>query len=210
MDETLTTESGIDCIRAAVSEASAGGSKKPIVVGGSLGGYLLMDYVGLHPHSIAAAVVCMCGQRVGVGRTSWMAYFGLLAMDAVLPTLSSKTLVEGLVSAIKANRHMDIALVMEGSLRPGMFFGQAAAQIEVLRRSDPAANLPLFPGPVLFFNGSKDHRDHEEVWRSLCTHRLSALKVFEGGDHFFTHDERFREQFLADVIAFIHDVEQQA
>ena len=167
-----------------------------------------MDYVGVYPQSIAAAVVCMCGQRVGVGRTSWMAYFGLLAMDAILPSLSNKTLMEGMVSAVKANSHMDSALVMEGSLRPGMFFGQASAQIEVLRRSDPSTNLPLFNGPVLFVNGSKDHRDHEEAWRSLCPHPLSALKVFPDGDHFFTHDERFREQFLADVVSFVSSVQQ--
>lgn len=104
MDEPLTIASGIECIRAAVLKASedgGGGQKKPIVIGGSLGGYLLMDFVGLFPQSIAAAVVCMCGQRVGVGRTSWMAYFGLVVMGTIIPTLSNKTLMEGLASAIK-------------------------------------------------------------------------------------------------------------
>jgi pimeloyl-ACP methyl ester carboxylesterase len=200
IDEKLTFDTAIAAIHEAVTDLAGNfGDTKPIVVGGSLGGYILMEYVGRFPDAIDVAVVTMCGQAVGVER-GWMAGFGLWALGSVSPLMGSKGLLSALVAESGRNAQLEEDLVLEGSLRNGMFFHQADAQIAILKASHPAATLPLFPGRILFINGSKDHRDSEQRW--LGHSKAGKLLVYEGGDHFFSHDKRFLSRFLDDLENF--------
>jgi pimeloyl-ACP methyl ester carboxylesterase len=88
----------------------------------------------------------------------------------------------------------------------GMFFDQAAAQVECLRLSNPAHYIPKIKVPILYMNGSKDYRDSEDKWLELSlkndtTAVASELKVYEGGDHFFMHDSKFVEDVLESIHA---------
>lgn len=82
-----------------------------------------------------------------------------------------------------------------------MFFHQGRQHVEILRTSNPRAALPRFSGPILFVNGSKDHRDSEQVWVSVSARAKSLL--YEGGDHFFSHDSRFADRLVTDTADFL-------
>lgn len=54
----------------------------------------------------------------------------------------------------------------------------------------------------LFINGSKDHRDSEQIWLEAAG-KDSKLLVYEGADHFFSHDNRFFDRVIEDISSFI-------
>lgn len=69
--------------------------------------------------------------------------------------------------------------------------------------------------PILFFNGSEDHRDSEDYWLELLYSddneeekelSRSSLHVYEGGDHFFCHDSRFVSDMFRRMENFISKV----
>ena len=68
------------------------------------------------------------------------------------------TMLTGLVREVSKNKYIPTHVLLDTLYRTGTFFTQAREQIAVLRASNPPSSLPLFPGPVLFVNGSKDHR----------------------------------------------------
>lgn len=198
MDEPLTLQTALDWI-IKVTKNHAG--PNAVYVGGSLGGYIGMELLGRYPTPIKSAVIMMCGQDVGVG-AGWPARSTLWAFNAVLPLLSSDTILSGLVKSARANDHLDAAMVFETSVRTGSFFHSGKDQIKILKESDPRKSLPLFDGKVLFINGSRDYRDSEHIWKELCDGRLI---VYEGADHFFSHDNRFYKRLINDLVEFFSE-----
>ena len=93
--------------------------------------------------------------------------------------------------------------MLETNFGAGMWFDHAEAQVACLKAVSPAEYIPKLDFPILFMNGSKDYRDSEHRWLELCVNKKSELKVYEGGDHFFTHDTRFLEDMLARVNSLI-------
>lgn len=202
MDHVLSLDSAIETILT-VTKQHAGPNS--IYIGGSLGGYIGMELIGKHPSVFKAAIIMMCGQNVGVG-SGFMARMGLGLFSTMIPNLSSATLLKGLISSTKVNANLNPQFVFDTALRAGSFFQQSHEQIKILSESNPRASLPLYQGRVLFINGSKDHRDSEEFWKSLAP--MGELVVYQGGDHFFSHDDRFFETLLQDMIQFFNRVEQ--
>jgi hypothetical protein len=158
-----------------------------------------MELVGAHPNLFAGAVIAMCGQNVGAG-AGLAARAGLVAMSCALGCMGAAGMLGAMRSAARGNGHIPDALILEIALRPGMFFHQGAALIALLRATAPAAALQRFPGPVLFVNGSRDHRDSEQRW--LRAAPCGRLELYEGADHFFSHDDRFSARFIQDCLAF--------
>jgi pimeloyl-ACP methyl ester carboxylesterase len=205
MDEPLTMSSAIAAILDAVrleAPPTADGHK-PMYIGGSLGGYIGMELLGQHPNVFAGAVIAMCGQNVGAG-AGLAARAGLAVMSCALGCMSAAGMMGAMRSAARRNGHIPDDLILEISLRPGMFFHQGAALIAALRATAPAAALPRFPGPVLFVNGSRDHRDSEQRW--LLAAPRGRLELYEGADHFFSHDDRFAARFVQDCLDFARTV----
>ncbi|KAI9016107.1 Alpha/Beta hydrolase protein [Hyaloraphidium curvatum] len=207
MDEPLSIESAMRRISHVFEKyGSKGPDTADYYVGGSLGGYIGMEFLGKFPTMFKKAVITMCGQNVGVGR-GMMASAGLMLMGGVSNNLSSATLLSTMRQQTLANKNLDPELLME-LLRPGFFFGQNNEQIAILRNSHPAAALERYPGPVLFINGSKDFRDSEEKWLEASNKGnggKSKLIVYEGADHFFSHDRRYMERFLSDMADFFEE-----
>lgn len=87
MDQELTLEACIDTIYSIRRQHC---KEPPILVGGSLGGYIAMELIGRYPSSedFKAAIVMMCGQNVGEGRT-WKASLGLWGMGKAIKYISS-------------------------------------------------------------------------------------------------------------------------
>jgi pimeloyl-ACP methyl ester carboxylesterase len=198
MDDPLSLQSAMDWI---IEVAKKHAGPNAVYVGGSLGGYIGMELLGRYPTQFKSAVITMCGQDVGVG-AGWTARVALSAFNALLPLMSSDTILNGLVKAARANGHLDADMVFETSVRTGSFFHSGKEQVKILTDSNPRKSLPLFKGKILFINGSKDHRDSEHIWKGLCDGRLI---VYDGADHFFSHDDRFYNQFMNDLVEFLSE-----
>ncbi|KAF0694364.1 Aste57867_14775 [Aphanomyces stellatus] len=199
MDEPLTLAASFDAILAAADVAGTWKGEKPIYVGGSLGGYIGMEFLGQYPETFSRAVIAMCGQDVGVHR-GWAAGIGLVFLGWVVSSFSAAGILKLMLDQVAVNGHLDSKIVASIK-RQGFFFGQGAAQIAILKATDPIRALPRFPHPLLFVNGAKDHRDSETKWLAAST--SSRLVVYDGADHFFSHDRRFMQRFLDDLVAFV-------
>ena len=201
MDEPLTMTTAIaailETVRVEAPQSSEG--HKPLYIGGSLGGYIGMEILGAYPDVFAGAVIGMCGQNVGSG-AGLAARAGLAVMSVALACMGSASILGAMRSAARGNGHIADDLLLEIALRPGMYFHQGSAIIAVLRATDPSAALPRFPGSVLFVNGTRDHRDSEQRW--LRAAPRGRLELYQGADHFFTHDDRYSGRFIADCLAF--------
>jgi pimeloyl-ACP methyl ester carboxylesterase len=195
--EPLTMLSAIDYIHKMTLDTPHTGNA--FLVGGSLGGYIGMEVLGKYPNDYSGAAILMCGQAVGVDR-GIAASFGLIMMSAM--KFQPKRMVKLLRSQASKNKHLDPQLVGATSYTPGMYFGQAAEQIAILRQTDPMTALKTFAKsgskPVLFMNGELDHRDSEERWKQACNGKLI---VFPNTDHFFSHDSRYKDIVVSEIIS---------
>jgi pimeloyl-ACP methyl ester carboxylesterase len=209
MDEPLTMSSAIATLKEVVDEESdVIKGQKPVLIGGSLGGYISMEFLGLYPTLVSGAVICMAGQCVGVGR-GCAAALGIRLMNVVITNFSEAQILKGVISEARKNGHMSTESILKMSLRTGMFFHQALSQTDILSSTNSAAALSRFHGPILFINGSRDHRDSEQLWLdSVQTEGQveSKLIVYEGADHFFSHDTRFQQRLIDDMKGFLSDV----
>ncbi|RHY47621.1 hypothetical protein DYB26_012664 [Aphanomyces astaci] len=203
MDELLTLDSAIAVILEGAALAGTWrGDVAPVYVGGSLGGYIGMELLGQHPTMFSKAVILMCGQNIGVNR-GWAAGLGLIVLDWVSSTFSAATLLKLMHDQVQANGHLDRDMIENDIKKCGFFFHQSKAQIAILKATNPAEALKKYRGPVLFINGSKDHRDSDAVWLAAASAPASKLIVYDGADHFFSHDTRYLPQFLDELHAFV-------
>lgn len=69
-DYHLTTKSYTDCIRAFIDALRL--DEKPVLVGPSMAGAVVVEMLALHPDSIRGAVSCQVGPRVGNRHTPWL------------------------------------------------------------------------------------------------------------------------------------------
>jgi pimeloyl-ACP methyl ester carboxylesterase len=172
---------------------------KLVYVGGSLGAYVGFFLLDKFRGSFDGAVLMDCGQNVGPG-ASLKARLGLVLLKWLAAKYSNYDLMNLMVGVTKKSK-ADYKIV-ETCFGAGNFFEQGAGQVECLRGVAPADHLPNLPFPILFLNGSEDHRDSEKRWLALSPNPKSELKTYEGGDHFFSHDTRF----LEDVLGRMHDL----
>lgn len=202
MEEPLSMQSAVQSITDTIRRlAPPCRAVKPVYVGGSLGGYIGMELLGQEPELLSAAIITMCGQNVGLGR-GLAASMGLSMLGCVVNMLGQAMLLKGMMGQVRQNGHIPEEVVQEIALRPGMFFRQGTEQVAILRSTNPPAALARYMGPVLFINGSKDHRDSEHTWKAAA--EKGKLIVYEGADHFFSHDTRYSERFLQDSWDFIN------
>jgi hypothetical protein len=140
------------------------------------------------------AVLIDVGQNVGPD-CSMKAKFGLWLLRFLSTKMSNEGLMKTLLK-VTIKSPADWKLI-ESTFGAGMFFADSEAQIQCLHSISPANHIPSYSFPVIFLNGSEDHRDSEEKWLRLCKDQeRSYLKVYEGGDHFFSHDSRFYQDIL--------------
>mmetsp|Transcript_23160 Transcript_23160/g.39590 ORF Transcript_23160/g.39590 Transcript_23160/m.39590 type:complete len:344 (+) Transcript_23160:1-1032(+) len=202
VDTPLTLGNCVKTVKQIVDEeCSSTQTSQIIYVGGSLGAYTGFHILGALRESFAGAVLMDCGQNVGPD-CSLKARLGIWFLRKLSGQMSNKGLMGAMMGEVaksKADYHL-----AECSFAAGMFFQQGPAQCDCLHSVAPAALIPLLDFPILFFNGSEDYRDSENRWLALCRDReRSALKTYEGGDHFFSHDSRFVDDMLNRMDKFI-------
>mmetsp|Transcript_30236 Transcript_30236/g.66491 ORF Transcript_30236/g.66491 Transcript_30236/m.66491 type:complete len:368 (+) Transcript_30236:34-1137(+) len=174
--------------------------EKIVYVGGSLGAYIGFYLLQEFKDTLSSAILIDCGQNCGPGR-SLKASLGLRLLSYVGKHYSNKKLAKMMLDVTKKSP-ADKWLI-ESVFGAGWFFDAARDQVELLGSIAPAQHIPELDFPILFMNGSKDHRDSEQLWLDLCNNTNSDLKVFDGGDHFFTHDSRFVEEMLKNMHDFV-------
>jgi len=201
LDVPLTLESCAETLGTvlAANSITAESKEKVIYVGGSLGAYVGFYLIDKFQDVFDGAILLDCGQTVGPG-ASLKARMGLVLLKFLGTHLSNTALLKLMADVVKkspANYKL-----METSFGAGMFFEHAKAHVECLKTIAPADHIPNIQFPILFMNGSEDYRDSENKWLELCANNKSELKVYQGGDHFFTHDARFLDDILTRFDAF--------
>jgi len=211
VDKELTVESAVQQVGNVLADSGITDEKnteiidpnyqKVIFVGTSLGAYLGFPIVERYQHLLAGAILIDCGQNVGPD-CQFHVKMGCALLSFLTKHYSNAALMKMMINVSKKSP-ADYKLV-ETCYGAGQFFEQGEAQVRVLRTIAPAEILPKIKSvPILFMNGSEDHRNSEDKWLSLCVCRdKSELKVYEGGDHFFTHDSRFLEDIFQRIDTF--------
>lgn len=197
VDKPLTLDSATEAVQRVMETLKDTIKGKSVIyVGGSLGAYIGF-YILQKLSSFQlfdGAILLDCGQNVGP-HASLKAKLGLSMMRFVGSIFSNATMMS-MMQAVVSKSTADFYL-NETSLAAGMFFQQSAEQVECLKLVEPEVLIPLIHIPILFMNGSKDYRDSEQKWLSLCIHQdMSSLKVYDDGDHFFTHETRFVDDMI--------------
>jgi pimeloyl-ACP methyl ester carboxylesterase len=200
---TLTLDECVKTVKG-ILDAENCDASRTIYIGASLGAYTGFHVLGHLKDRFAGAVMMDCGQNVGPD-CSLKPRMGLWMMRKMAGGMSNKSLMNALMSASKKSK-ADFHLV-ETCYAAGMFFQQGPAQCDCLHSVRPAAFIPVFEFPILYFNGSLDYRDSEDLWLSLCKDKVrSSLKVYEDGDHFFCHHSRFVDDMMGRIDQFASSV----
>ena len=202
VETPLTLDSCVDTVKSVLEKYGLlkdTPGQKTIYVGGSFGAYTGFYVLDKLQDNFSGAVQMDCGQNVGPG-ASIKARVGMWFLKKLANHLSNTALMKSMLD-VSRKSPADYKLV-ETTFGAGFYFDQGVAQTECLQSVAPASHIPHLKFPILFMNGSEDHRDSEEKWLSLCQDQQhSKLKVFEGGDHFFCHDTRF----LTEIIDMMDD-----
>ena len=193
VDVPLSPDACADTILKILHEHNLKPGDKTIYIGASFGAYSGFHILHKHQEYFKGAILLDCGQNVGPG-ASLKATLGLYVLKSITNMMSNKTMTTLLLGEVKKSP-ADYKLV-ESTLGAGFMFQQGAQQIQCLKSVAPATIIPDLDLPMLFFNGSEDYRDSENKWLALCKREHSELKVYDKGDHFFTHDSRFVDDML--------------
>lgn len=190
--------------------------KKPIIVGANIGGYVAMELAGEEPELFRAAVVVVACQNVGNGAT-WKAIFPLLFFDFVIRFFSSerilKLLLKDITYSVALNRaSVDFEMARECSLACSVYFQRASEQVLCLRATDSIAAMSRFHGDVWYATAGDD-KFPQDMATSLLTisqqssrGKIVQLTSYEGANRFFTHDMKYYDRFMTDMIAFFDSV----
>lgn len=201
VDARLTLDSCVETVKK-IYEENQLNAKKTIYLGGSLGAYIGFYILSKLSDYFIGAIQIDCGQNVGPD-CSFKANAGIVLLRVVCHYMSNKQIMNSMLGLV-VQSPADYKLI-ETSLGCGMFFQQGIEQVACMHTVAPAHYIPQYNFPILFMNGSLDHRDSENKWLELCQDQSkSKLIVYPGGDHFFTHDNRF----VSDMILQIHNFVQ--
>ena len=206
--EPITIDTACAVIADAVAKYAAPyQGVRPIVVGGSLGGYLAMEFCGRHPDVFSGAAVLMACQTVGAG-AGVKARAGLSMMKAMSAVMSNQAFLGFMLSTYKKNAHLDFRMVHEATLATSMFFQRGSEQVAVLRSTDSVRQMSRYRGHVFYANGALDHADMKTTLVAVSTANNAHVKevTYPDVDHFFSHDTRSYRPFMADLTAFLEGI----
>ena len=209
VETPLTLQSATETVQSVLQEnKSLTENKKLIYVGTSLGAYIGFFCLGQLQGTFDGAVLMDCGQNVGPG-ASFKARAGLVLLNYIGKKMTNAALMKLMLGAMKKSTTTrgQWYHLLPSIFGAGMHFEQAAGHVECLRQVAPAELLPSITIPIVYMNGSEDYRDSEDKWLALTPNKNgSELKVYDKGDHFFSHDKRFVPDILERMDALVQKV----
>uniref|UniRef100_A0A7S0CBL0 Serine aminopeptidase S33 domain-containing protein n=2 Tax=Proboscia inermis TaxID=420281 RepID=A0A7S0CBL0_9STRA len=140
----------------------------------------------------------MTKARVGIG--IWI--FGIITSRmSNLQFMSQYTKKAG----VEVSRDY-IKIDYSSMLRGGVFFEQSSKMFDCMQSVNPADYIPHLSFPLLYLNGSNDwgRANSDKRWLKMSIDQdNSSLKVYYGGDHFFSHDSRFFDDVINEINRFV-------
>jgi pimeloyl-ACP methyl ester carboxylesterase len=187
--DTFSYTGALEAIRDAISICSDG---KAIVVGHSLGGFLVMELAASSPALCRALVLVGCS-AVARGPKTWPYRF----ITKLLPHLSEPALTRWNNALL---RRMYPARLIEPQIAAGYGFSAIAPSWNAVLGHDHALLLKTFPSPVLVLNGERDRifRFNEDYFVRSCAH--GEIKIITGAGHLCNLDRP--AEFTASVRLF--------
>mmetsp|Transcript_12120 Transcript_12120/g.14793 ORF Transcript_12120/g.14793 Transcript_12120/m.14793 type:complete len:380 (-) Transcript_12120:90-1229(-) len=176
---------------------------KLIYVGASFGAYIGFYLLSKFKKLFSGAVLMSCGHdmtkpRVGIG--IWI--FGIITSRmSNLQFMSLYTKKAG----VEVSRDY-IKIDYSSMLRGGVFFEQSSKMFDCMQSVNPADYIPHLSFPLLYLNGSNDwgRANSDKRWLKMSIDQdNSRLKVYYGGDHFFSHDSRFFDDVINEINRFV-------
>jgi len=206
VDTKLTLDSCADTVKFILDENQQSlklTKANTMYVGVSFGAYTGFYTMDKLKDRFGGAIMMDCGQYAGPD-CSWKVSAGIWVMRLMARNMSNAGMTSTFVDLL--NKSPADWKLVESMFGAGFFFDASDDQIGILHSIEPADHIPNLDFPILFFNGSLDHRDSEDKWLSLCKIQDgSSLKVYEGGDHFFMNDSRFVYDILDRMDKFARD-----
>jgi pimeloyl-ACP methyl ester carboxylesterase len=152
-----------------------------VVVGHSLGGYLVMSVAAAAPDRCRALVLVGCSADARGART-WP--FRLAAR--LLPLLPERRLARWNDLLL---RRLYPAELVEPQIAAGYGFAAIPASWRAVLDRDHARELRAYPGPVLILNGERDRLFRTDERRFLRACRNPQLRVLPGASHLCNLDQ---------------------
>lgn len=190
----LTPDTCVSTIKSALDENNVKPGDRVIYVGasfGSQGGFYVLDKL---PGYFSGAIMMACGQNVGPGAALQIRCGQLIAKQLFGYMSNLYFLNSGISSLEKLSADFHIAESLVGG---GTFIDAMPALTDCQQAISTSDIIPRLIIPLLFLNGSDEYRADEARWLALSPNKASTSQVYEGGDHFVSHDSRFVPDILA-------------
>jgi hypothetical protein len=127
-------------------------------------------------------------------------------MSPTISVLPSSVQFSGIINTYKSYPDIKKEIINEMTLRCGKYFEQADAQMKILQQCDTRKNLSLFPGPILFMNGSLENRDCENIWIEVS--KKAKVVLFEDMNYLFPYDTRYIDIFIKNIQVFANNLQK--
>lgn len=188
--EEFTVAAALEAIQAAVGELGP----RAVLVGYSMGGFLVLEYAARHPESTAGVVGFGC--TAVPTRWTLPVYRTLARVLAADPERGDRW-------SARAYRRLLPGPVAEAVVAGGIDCRVFPRVVDQLAGLDPAVALAAYPGPVWLVNGSRDQFRLNER-RCLAACREGRLAVWPGYNHVTVLGETDRiVRTVADVCASV-------
>lgn len=194
MGAKLTPDTCVSTIKSALDENNVKPGDRVIYVGASFGsqvGFYVLDKL---PGYFSGAIMMACGQNVGPGAALQIRCGQLIAKQLFGYMSNLYFLNSGISSLEKLSADFHIAESLVGG---GTFIDAMPALTDCQQAISTSDIIPRLIIPLLFLNGSDEYRADEARWLALSPNKASTSQVYEGGDHFVSHDSRFVPDILA-------------
>jgi 3-oxoadipate enol-lactonase len=181
-------------------------AKRPILVGHSIGGMIVQQWLTKHPHAAAAVVLAQTSPAFGKTEGDWQKQFidarlGPLDRGETMKTLAPR-LVEELVGDDPDAAGIEIACECMGSVPEASY----RAMVQALLGFDQRKELGNIGVPTLVLSGSKDKNAPASMMAKMATYIPSAAYVeLRGSGHLVNLEQpeafnKVLDQFLKTVL----------
>lgn len=192
-DTAFTHQGAIDTILQGIALCPG---KSAVVVGHSLGGYLVMDTAAQAPERCRALVLADC-TALALGVKTWP--YRLIIR--LLPLFSEALLTRWTDRRL---RWLYPAPLVEPQIAAGYGFAAVPPSWRAVLGRDHTAILAAYPGPVLILNGARDLLFRSGERRCLRACADARLRLLPGAGHLSNLDRP--EAFTAAVAEFAETV----
>jgi pimeloyl-ACP methyl ester carboxylesterase len=172
-------------------------SKKAIVFGYSMGGYIAMAFGAKYPELCRGLIIGGAGTDMRKDRSmlEWMGTYYKLLSNKSKTSLEKTWHDTPLISA-----KVEEDVLNEYCLRAGSYYEAWPSIVAMLTSENYKKLLMQIKAPVLFFTGQHDRRDAERKWLNSTTN--ARLEVIPDAGYMCVIDKRHRDKVRDLILQF--------